>query len=467
MRNDRILRDDRRDHRRDHRIGRPRRAGRRRAALALAASLTASWLAAAPVAAQEAAQEADQAADQATGLPAAANAADLAPATIPAVDGGCLTDLCAEGLSGVGKKVGFGADGGVRIAVLLPLSAPGRIGLVAAGLRQAALMAQQDLAVEGLTVEFYDTAGPSDAPAEAARQATEDGAALLIGPLLPAAAAEIAPMAVTAKLPMLSLGRAPSGPGVFQIGDEPTIAVSRVVSRLAKLGVRRFGFMGPEGAYGDQELAALQEAVAAVGGEVAETQRYKLDYSAIETSAREYADRLKNLPADRRVAAVMLPGGGEALQTVAAYLGYFGIKAPEVRFFGNAAWRGGTGREDALNGGLYAAPDPAVMLQFERRLKIEMAQDDQATGQLSGAPVSLLALAYDAVALAAVMVENARTEEREFPFTAPAFLAREGYFGVHGAYRFTPHGAVERLLPVISVDVIGDRVIDPAPEGFQ
>lgn len=384
-----------------------------------------------------------------------------------AADAGCLTDLCAEGLSKVGAEVGFDPEGRVRIAVILPFSAVGRLSDVATGLEQAAQMAERDLAVSGMTLSYYDSAGTAEGGAEAGRRAIAEGAALIIGPVTPAAAAAIAPLAVAAKRPMISLGRAPTGPGVFQLGDEPRIAVSRVVALLAQRGARRFGFMGPEGAYGDHELAALREAVAAIGGSVTAVGRYALQYSVIEERARGFAEKLAEAPADQRPQALMLPGGGDALQTAAAYLAHFGVEPPETLFFGNSAWRGATGDEEALNGALYAAPDPAVTRQFERRLRDEMAAQTEQPRRGLGAPPSALALAYDAVALAAAIVENARTEERQYPFTAEAFLAREGYFGVNGAYRFTPQGEVQRLLPVLIVDAIGHRVVDPAPPSFQ
>ena len=91
----------------------------------------------------------------------------------------------------------------------------------------------------------------------------------------------------------------------------------------------------------------------------------------------------------------------------------------------------------ALQGGLYAAPDPAGFRAFAGRYR---------TG-IGGEPVRTATLAYDAVALVAAL---ARTQGAQ-RFAPEVLTNASGFAGIDGLFRFRPDGTNERGLAVMRV----------------
>lgn len=84
------------------------------------------------------------------------------------------------------------SDGGVRIALLLPLS--GVHAEIGQAFLNAAQMALFDMGGPGLVLMPIDTAGTPDRAAEATAVAVRRGAALILGPLFSASVAAAAPV---------------------------------------------------------------------------------------------------------------------------------------------------------------------------------------------------------------------------------------------------------------------------------
>jgi branched-chain amino acid transport system substrate-binding protein len=108
----------------------------------------------------------------------------------------------------------------------------------------------------------------------------------------------------------------------------------------------------------------------------------------------------------------------------------------------------------ALEGGLYAAPDPAGRSAFEARY-----------AALYGAPPPRLAtLAYDAVALAAALARTA--EPKADPFAAARLTDPSGFAGLDGLFRFGPDGVAERGLAILEIRSGRAFVAEPGPAAF-
>src|SRR5262249_32386080 len=92
-----------------------------------------------------------------------------------------------------------------------------------------------------------------------------------------------------------------------------------------------------------------------------------------------------------KVDAVFLPAGPEDLQSIAPLLASNGVTSKGSQFLGTGQWDyPNVGRETALVGGWYAAPDPKGWSKFSANY----------AKTYGSAPPRIASLAYDAVSLA-------------------------------------------------------------------
>ena len=108
--------------------------------------------------------------------------------------------------------------------------------------------------------------------------------------------------------------------------------------------------------------------------------------------------------------------------------------------------------EPALQGGWYAAPDPAGFRNFSARYRQRYGQD----------PVRTATLAYDAVALVAALVKTQGAAR----FSDEVLTNPSGFAGIDGVFRFRPDGTNQRGLAVMRVTPSGGQVISPPPKAF-
>ena len=104
---------------------------------------------------------------------------------------------------------------------------------------------------------------------------------------------------------------------------------------------------------------------------------------------------------------------------------------------GTSAWAGDAQREPTLAGGWYVTPDPAARTDFETRYQATFSRE----------PTRLSSLAYDAVALAALLSRDRGSQG----FTRRAIENSEGFAGSDGLFRFRADGAIERGLAIMEV----------------
>jgi len=376
------------------------------------------------------------------------------------------------------------SGGAARVGLLLPLS--GKTAPLGKAMLNAAQMAMFDFADTDFELLPHDTAGRPEDASYAATMVIGDGANLLIGPLLAHSVHAVAPISRAAGVPVIGLSsdRTVAGGGIYTMGFLPGNEVERVVFYALKQGLNRFAVLAPNDAFGATVISSLSATVARYGGTVAALAYYHPSGDDIEPVVRRLADydnrreallemrkeldgkddelsqktlerlslleTLGDLPFD----ALMIADGGERLQRVAAMLPFFDIDPKKIRVLGTGQWdTQGIGTEPALMGAWFAAPPPSARESFEKRYR-----------ELYGTqPPRLATLAYDAMALAAVLARRNNAN----PYGPEALMLHSGYAGRDGIFRFTEAGTAERGLSVLEVGPRQNRVIDEAPTGFS
>lgn len=312
---------------------------------------------------------------------------------------------------------------------------------------RAAEMALFDSANQDLLLMPRDDGGSPERAAQAARQAIDDGAEIILGPLFAQSAVAVGPVARSENVPVIAFSsdRNAGGNGVFLLSFQPETEVERIVSYAARSGHSSFAAMVPQTAYGDKVAEQFRSTVTNVGGAITALERFAPQPGMVGPPA----DRVANSFPD----AILLAEGGVMLQTLGPALALRGASSPGVRFLGTGLWDDpAVAREPMLQSGWFAAPSPNAWQDFSARYR----------STYGAAPPRLASLSYDAVSLVSIL-SNGIPYRR---FTEGALIDPNGFAGVDGIFRFRPDGGADRGLAVLQVNPGGFTIIDPAPASF-
>lgn len=335
----------------------------------------------------------------------------------------------------------------IVVSLLLPLSGKG--GDLGQSMLKAAQMALFDVGATNVELKPRDTRGGA---AEAARLALQDGSELILGPLFTDDLKAAKPVLAHGKAPVVSFSTdwSQADDQTYIMGFLPFAQVARVAEYAQSKGYPRIAVLAPKTEYCNVVVTTLQRTASKVGP----IQRYAAQEPDLTGIVSEFMDQAKDASGAPAFDALLLPVGGEGLQTLAGKLDAQGLNARKVKLLGTGLWDDtSTGRGDALHGGWYAAPDPRLRADFEKRYA-------QTYG---AAPLRLASLAYDATALAAVL---ARSAGADTPFTRENMTNPRGFAGIDGIFRFRADGLAERGLAILEVQSGRARLIDPAPTAF-
>jgi branched-chain amino acid transport system substrate-binding protein len=340
-------------------------------------------------------------------------------------------------------------SGQVKVALILPLSAGGNAGVAAQSMKNAAEMALAEFNNPNIQLLVKDDGGSAPASQQAAQQALEEGAEIILGPLFAHSVGAVGSVARARGVPVIAFSTDASvaARGVYLLSFLPESDVDRIVDYAVASGKRSFAAMIPDNAYGSVVEAAFKQRAASRGARIVGLERYALDAAQMQTPARLVAQ------AARGADAVFIPDGADAVPSVVQALSAAGLDTRRVQLMGTGLWDDPRiFNEAALQGGWYAAPDSSGFRNFSARYRARFGQD----------PVRTATLAYDAVALVAALVKTQGAQR----FSEPVLTSPSGFAGIDGLFRFRTDGTNQRGLAVLRVTRSGGQVISPPPRTF-
>src|SRR5215471_2858255 len=284
---------------------------------------------------------------------------------------------------------------------------------------------------------------------QAAQQALDEGAEIILGPLFALTVSPVGRAARGRGVPVIAFSTDTNvaARGVYLLSFLPESDVDRIIGYAASQGRRSFAALVPDNAYGSVAEAAFKQAVARGGGRVIALERYPLDKAQMQAPVRNVAQ------AASRADAIFIPDGADAVPAVVQALTANGIDTKRVQLLGTGLW------EDAqifsnplLDGAWYAGPDSTGFRNFSARYRTRYGKD----------PVRTASLAYDAVALVAALVKTQGKQR----FSDEVLTNSSGFTGIDGLFRFRPDGTNQRGLAVLRVSPTGGQVISAPPKGF-
>ena len=348
--------------------------------------------------------------------------------------------------SGPAQEPIVAGTGQVKVGLILPLSAPGNAGVAAQSMKNAAEMALAEFQNPNIQLLIKDDGGNPQGAQQGTQQALDEGAEIILGPLFAASVPATAQLARTRGVSVIAFSTDSSvaGRGVYLLSFLPESDVNRIIEYAASTGKRSSAALLPENAYGNVVEAAFKQAVGRRGGRIVAFEKYGADRAA---AARNVAQALGQ--AD----ALFIADDGDSVVNVADALTAAGANLRNIQLLGTGLWDNPrVYASPALQGGLYAAPDPAGFRSFSARYRAKFGSD----------PARTATLAYDAVALVAAL---ARTQGSQ-RFSPEVLTNPSGFAGIDGLFRFRADGTNERGLAVMKVTTGGGVPVAGSPKSF-
>ena len=336
--------------------------------------------------------------------------------------------------------------GQVKVGLILPLSAAGNAGVAALSMKNAAEMALAEFQNPNIQLLIKDDGGSPQGASQGTQQALAEGAEIVLGPLFAQSVPATAQLtrARGTSVIAFSTDSSVAGRGVYLLSFLPESDVNRIIESSASIGKKSFAALLPENAYGNVVEAAFKQAVGRRGGRIVAFEKYGADRTA---PASRVAQALGQ--AD----ALLLADDGDSVVGVADALTAAGANLKNIQLLGTGLWDNPrVFASSKLQGGLYAAPDPAGFRAFAARYRAKYGNE----------PVRTATLAYDAVALVAAL---ARTQGGQ-RFTADVLTNTSGFAGIDGLFRFRADGTNERGLAVMRVGSSGSVPVAGSPKSF-
>lgn len=335
----------------------------------------------------------------------------------------------------------------VRVGLLLPFSMRPQD---ASALYSAAELALFDHGGPS-TLLIPRDAGSTEASANAAARAlVNDGADIIIGPVLREGVAGAGAAVRSDNIPVIgfSSDRTVAGNGIYLLSFQFEDEIARIVSYAASQNIRSIALLAPSNEYGRRVEEALRAEAAQRGVTITDTRLYTRTDAEAGAAATALAQTLRTRPAQ----GILIADNGGPLRSIGVALVQAGVNPQQTRLIGTSAWLGDAQREPSLAGGWFVSPEPSARTDFERRYNQAFSRE----------PTRLASLAYDAVAIAALLSRDAGPSG----FSRGRIESRDGFAGADGLFRFRADGAIERGLAIIQVGQNTTTVLDPAPRAF-
>lgn len=347
----------------------------------------------------------------------------------------------------------------VVVALMVPLGSGESVtDQLAQNMVNAARMAVADVRNANIDLRVYETGGEAATAAAAATRAIEEGAQIILGPLYSSTTSAIAGIARQKGINVLSFSNNPAvaGGNVFIMGTTFDNIADRLISHTVAAGYPNVAIVHQEGVEGEAGRAAVANAIARNGAALVATASYTLQLEMMGEAAETIADTLRASGANT-VFFTDSPLQGLGFMTASLASEAFRTNR-DAQFLGLTRWD--TSNEvlvtPSLQGGWFATPDPALIIEFETRYQLAYGAEAH----------SLSGLAYDGVAAVGAMIQSARAAGDSDAFSIQRLTAPSGFVGVTGIFRFKADGTVQRGLAILEVNNGVATMVSAAPRSF-
>ena len=340
----------------------------------------------------------------------------------------------------------------VKVALLIPKSYE-ETASIATSLEQAAQMAIADLGGIRIDLRVFDTAGNPEQAALVARQAVQEGAKIILGPLLAENAKAVGAAVADSGVNVLSFSNNASiaGNNVFVLGPTFNNTANRLVSYAASQGRTKAVIVHPRTLEGELGKAALENAAQSTPLEIVAIEAFEFSQKGVIDSVARIKDSVLETQADT---LFLTSNTARALPLLVQLLPEAGINPQDVQYIGLSRWD--IPRQilelPGVQNGWFTSPSRQVSASFKTRF----------TKGYGSPPHQLAGLAYDGLAAIGALVSTGQKNA----VTKTALTQASGFQGVSGVFRFLADGTNERALAIAKIERKKVVLIDAAPVSF-
>lgn len=383
------------------------------------------------------------------------------------------------------NEINISADEGFRVGVLLPLT--GSAAKQGQGLKNATMLALEDVKNPNLILQYYDTKSTESGARIAAENAIAQRSSLIIGPLMSTEVQAISSETIYRGVPVIAFSTSQEvlQPTVYTLGLLVEEQVDRIMTYAAGQGRQRFALLLPDNSNGSAVAKAAIKSAQKNGVQVTAIGFYppnSTDFSEIIKNMTAYKKRngsLANLKASLQAKAnqrdanaqkalqrlsakdglgdvgfdaIIIPESGAKLTAAISMFAYYDVTYPQVQFLGTSVWENSKlNNESMIVKGLYPALSRTHSAYFANKYANTFVER----------PSSLYSFGYDAIALANELSKQ-NTNNLNLAITSS-----DGYAGINGAFRLFVDGTNQHSLDIMEVLPAGDVVVNEAPRKFS
>ena len=292
------------------------------------------------------------------------------------------------------------------------------------------------------------TAARPQGAQQGAQQALDEGAEIILGPLFAASVPAAAQLARARGISVIAFSTDSSvaGRGVYLLSFLPESDVNRIVEYAAGIGKSSFAALVPDNAYGNVVEAAFKQAVGRKGGRIVAFEKYGAD----RCGARRGPWRSRSARPMRCSSPTTASWSWRRrMRSTAA-----GANLRNIQLLGTGLWDNPrVFASPALQGGLYAAPDPSGFRSFRRPLSRQIRRASRCAPRRWPMTRSRWS-------------RRCRSTQGAQRFAPETLTNPSGFAGIDGLFRFRSDGTNERGLAVMKVATGGGTPVAGSPKSF-
>jgi len=346
----------------------------------------------------------------------------------------------------------------VKVAILLPLS--GKHQKLGQALLQSSQMALFDIGHSKFELMPRDTQGTPTGAGAAAKDALNNGAQLILGPVFADSvrAVKQETYAHDVNIIAFSTNASLADNKTFLMGFLPFDQIERSLGYAAQNNLNRIGIIAPNSEYGRTVISASEKIAPQLGINLTKISTFPANKNNLTNEVQAFANT-SNIPTKvTPYDAVFMPVGGRSAVEIGNLLSQNGLPPTTVKRIGTGLFDDtGLARDSSLDSSIFAAPSPKLREDFERRFYATYGYKSP----------RIATLAYDATALAAILSERGFRTIGQPAFDKKSITNPNGFTGIDGIFRFRPNGIAERGLAILQFRHGRIAILQDAPKSFQ